>query len=104
MHFALALSLSLGGAGDRWLGSDKVKHFFLSAFIQSASYASLRSAGLGHGPSLLGASGVTATLGVGKEIHDRNTPGDFSVRDLTADAVGAGAATLLLVHTDRSNR
>jgi uncharacterized protein YfiM (DUF2279 family) len=104
MHFALALSLSLGGHGDHWLGQDKVKHFFLSAFVQSGAYASFRAAGAGHGTSLLGATAVTTTLGVGKEVHDRNTPGDFSVRDLVADAAGAGAATLLLVHTDRSNR
>ena len=104
MHFALALSLSLGGPGDRWLGTDKVKHFFMSAFVQSASYASLRAAGASHGPALLGATGVTLTLGIGKELHDRNTPSDFSVRDLVADAAGAGAATILLNHTDRSDR
>ena len=104
MHFALALSLSLGGPGDRWVGQDKVKHFFLSAFVQSASYASLRAVRLSHGGALAGATAVTATLGVGKEFHDRNTPSDFSVRDLVADAAGAGAATLLIVHTDRSDR
>ena len=86
-------------AADRWLGSDKVQHFFTSAFVQSLSYGALRSAGAGHGAALAGASATTAAVGVGKEWHDRDVKGDFSARDLAWDAAGAGAATLLLVRT-----
>jgi uncharacterized protein YfiM (DUF2279 family) len=40
-------------------------------------------------------------VGVGKEVHDLHTNGEFSLRDLTWDAAGAGAATVLLVRTKR---
>jgi uncharacterized protein YfiM (DUF2279 family) len=87
-------------AADRWVGSDKVQHFFTSAFVQSMSYGALRTSGLGHGAALAGASAATATVGVGKEVRDGRTKGEFSVRDLAWDAAGAGAATLLLVRTN----
>jgi uncharacterized protein YfiM (DUF2279 family) len=86
---------------DRWFAGDKLQHFFTSAFVQSMSYGVLRRTGVEHGPALAGASAVTATVGVGKELTDLRTKGEFSVRDLTWDAAGAGAATILLVRTQR---
>ena len=86
---------------DRWLGSDKIQHFFSSAFVQSMSYGALRTTGLPHGAALAGATATTAVVGVGKEVLDRHTKGDFSAKDLTWDAAGAGAATVLLVRTRR---
>ena len=45
-----------------------------------------------HRPALGGAIGITLGFGVGREIHDKRTPGNiFSVRDLTWDAIGTGA-------------
>jgi uncharacterized protein YfiM (DUF2279 family) len=88
-------------AGDHWFGRDKVKHFLVSAFVQSAAYASLQAAGADREGALLGASAATAAVGVAKEAVDRRRGGPFSVRDLTWDAAGAGAATLLLVRTER---
>ena len=87
--------------GDGWFGSDKAQHFFASAFVQSIGYGSLRAAGAGHSSSLVGASVTTAIVGFGKEYRDRNTPSDFSGKDLVWDAAGAGAATVLLVRTRR---
>ncbi len=87
--------------GDRWLGEDKIKHFFTSAFVQSMSYGALRTSGLDHGAALAGASVTTAAVGVGKEWHDLHVKGEFSVRDLAWDAAGAGAVTVLLVRTRR---
>ena len=86
---------------DRWFGADKLKHFFISAFIQSVSYSMLRAADVEHRGSVVGASVATAAVGLGKEIHDRRARAEFSVRDLAWDAAGAGAATLLL---ERSRR
>ena len=86
---------------DRWLGRDKAKHFLTSAFLQSVAYASLQAAGAERGAALAGASVATMGAGVAKEIADRRRGGPFSVRDLTWDAAGAGAATLLLVRTQR---
>lgn len=102
----LLLVFSLHGSpgtrvADAWLGEDKVKHFFVSAFVQSISYGSLRGAGLGHGAALAGASVTTAAIGVGKELRDLRVKGEFSPRDLTWDAAGAGTMTLLLAHTAR---
>jgi uncharacterized protein YfiM (DUF2279 family) len=103
MH-RLWLVFSLGPAAlpsDNWFAGDKLQHFFTSAFVQSMSYGSLRTAGLGHGPALAGATAVSAVAGVGKEVYDLRTKGDFSLRDLTWDAAGAGAATVLLARTRR---
>jgi uncharacterized protein YfiM (DUF2279 family) len=86
---------------DVWTSRDKLQHFFLSAFAQSVGYGALRGAGASHGAALAGASVATATLGVGKELRDRRVKGEFSFRDLTWDAAGAGSMTLLLAHTAR---
>ncbi|HET7550384.1 MAG TPA: hypothetical protein VFK04_03785 [Gemmatimonadaceae bacterium] len=102
---SLVLVLSLcapgGGGGDSWLSADKLKHFFVSAFVQSVSYSALRTARVSHDGALVGASALTMVVGVGKEIYDDRTEGgeSFSVRDLAWDAAGAGAATALLSQT-----
>jgi putative lipoprotein len=85
--------------GDSWLGPDKVKHFFMAAFVQSVAYSSIRAAGASHGSSLVAASAVTAGVSIGKEMWDARGNGTASFRDLTWDAAGAGAATLLLRHS-----
>jgi putative lipoprotein len=87
---------------DSWFGIDKIKHFFMSAFIESVSYSALQAARVNHRSAMIGAIGVTAAAGVGREIHDyRNPNNHFSVKDLTWDAVGAGAGAVLLSHTIR---
>jgi uncharacterized protein YfiM (DUF2279 family) len=100
---SLVLVLSLwapgGGGGDSWLSADKLKHFFISAFVQSVSYSALRTARVSRDGALAGASAMTLTVGVGKEIHDVRSGESFSVRDLAWDAAGAGAATALLSRT-----
>ena len=103
MRGALLFSLALGGgtSGDGWFGADKVKHFLTSAFVQSAAYATFQAAGAERGAALAGASVVTLSAGVGKEWLDRRRGGPFSGRDLAWDTAGAGAATLLLVRTQR---
>ncbi|MES2180077.1 MAG: DUF2279 domain-containing protein [Gemmatimonadota bacterium] len=101
MH-GIWLVFSLGSPSvpsDKWLSPDKLQHFFTSAFVQSMSYGTLRAAGVSHGQSLAGASITTAAVGVGKEMRDARVKGEFSIRDLTWDAAGAGAATVLLVRT-----
>lgn len=102
--FILVFSLNSGAQGhsrDAWFGPDKVKHFFTSAFVQSIAYGGLRRAGLESRGALTGASLSTAALGVGKELRDLSTHGEFSVRDLVWDAAGAGTASVLLVRTVR---
>jgi len=78
-------------ARDSWFGVDKIKHFFLSAFIESVSYSALQAAG---------AIGVSAAFGVGRELKNKRTPGNwFSYRDLTWDALGIAAGAPMLTHT-----
>ncbi|MGI8400077.1 MAG: VanZ family protein [Gemmatimonadaceae bacterium] len=87
---------------DAWFGIDKLKHFFMSAFIESVAYSALQAAKVKHRPALGGAIGVTMAVGVAREMHDKRTPGNiFSVRDLTWDAIGATAGAVMLSHTIR---
>jgi uncharacterized protein YfiM (DUF2279 family) len=105
LSLSLAVNLVYAQAAvvrDSWFGLDKIKHFFMSAFIESVTYSALQAARVNHRPALSGAIGVTMAVGVGREIHDMRTPGNiFSVRDLTWDAVGATAGAVLLSQTRR---
>ena len=87
---------------DSWFGIDKIKHFFISAFIESVSYSALQAAGVNRRAALGGAIGVSAAVGVARELHDRRVPGNrFSYRDLTWDAIGIAAGTAVLKRTIR---
>lgn len=102
MKLALLLALSLQGPPrDSWFSADKIKHFFLGAFVQSVTYSALRATGVDHRSSLLGATGGSVVVSVGKEVADARRGGLFSRRDLVWDAAGAGTATLLLTRTER---
>jgi uncharacterized protein YfiM (DUF2279 family) len=105
--FSLCLAANLvfaqtAVARDSWFGIDKIKHFFMSAFIESVSYSVLQAAHVKRRPALTGAIGVTAAIGIAREIHDKRTPGNwFSYRDLTWDALGIGAGAAMLTHTTK---
>ncbi|HEY4217432.1 MAG TPA: hypothetical protein VGM67_09865 [Gemmatimonadaceae bacterium] len=93
------LHFSASRAPDPWFGADKTKHFFASAFVQSASFSLLRTAGIGRHNSLLGATAVSSAVAVGKELADMRFGGDPSWKDLTWDGAGIAAMTLVLRHT-----
>ncbi|HEX8717447.1 MAG TPA: DUF2279 domain-containing protein [Gemmatimonadaceae bacterium] len=103
MH-ALILVFALHGAlhsrpdqrGDGWFGPDKLKHFFVSSLVETASYGALRAASVPHFKALQVASVVTVAVGVGKEIEDSQSGEGFSVRDLTWDLAGAASAAAIL--------
>src|SRR5436305_7250807 len=82
--------------GESWFGVDKVKHFFIGAFVQSVSYSAIRLAGARHNESLWGATALTAGAGLGKEVWDRRAGGTPSAKDFTWDMLGAGASTVVL--------
>lgn len=87
---------------DPWFGIDKIKHFFMSAFIETVSYSLLQASGVHYKSALGGAIGITLGVGVARELHDQRIPGNlFSIRDLTWDAIGTGAGAILLSHTIR---
>jgi uncharacterized protein YfiM (DUF2279 family) len=82
-----------------WFGPDRLKHFFLSFFVQSASYSVARAANLDRTSALGAATAVTAATAISKEVWDRKKGTGFDRRDLVWDALGAGAASVLLVRT-----
>jgi uncharacterized protein YfiM (DUF2279 family) len=82
--------------GDRWFSADKAKHFLVAAFVQSMTYSSLRTVGVGPDGSLAGASAVSVGVSIGKEIRDRRGGGAVSAKDLVWDAAGIGGATVLV--------
>lgn len=86
---------------DTFLGPDKVKHFLISAFLESVGFSGMQVVGANRSVSLAAATTVTASLGIARELHDRRTKGLFSIGDLTWDALGTSAAILLLSHTQR---
>jgi uncharacterized protein YfiM (DUF2279 family) len=106
VSLCLAINLMYGQAAvahpDSWFGIDKLKHFLMSAFIESVSYSALQAVRANHRSAMGGAIGITLGLGVAREIHDMRVPGNlFSVRDLTWDAIGTGAGAVLNSHTIR---
>ena len=90
---------SLALPTDSWFGADKVKHFFLGAFAQSAAFGGLRAAGLGKNVSFAGASAATLSVIVAKELHDRHGNGTPSLRDAAWGIAGAGVVSPLLLRT-----
>ena len=102
MKFALLLALTIQGQPrDPWFSADKLKHFFVGAFVQSVGYSALRATGIDHRSSLLGATGGSAIISLGKEAADARRTGLFSRRDLVWDAAGIGTATVLLTRIER---
>jgi putative lipoprotein len=106
LSVCLAVNLLYGQVAvahqDAWFGIDKLKHFLMSAFIESVSYSALQAMRVKHGGAIGGAVGITVGIGVARELHDKRVPGNiFSVRDLTWDAIGTGAGATLSAHTIR---
>jgi uncharacterized protein YfiM (DUF2279 family) len=103
MHaFVLVFALHFGDEhprGDRWFSSDKAKHFFTAAFVQSASFGGFRATGLSRGQSLVAATSVASGISIGKELFDRRAGGSFSLKDLSWDAAGMLSMTALLRRT-----
>jgi hypothetical protein len=95
----LSLSLQTISAPDQWFRADKVQHFFLGTFAQSASFGILRAARMDKTPSLIAASALSATVAIGKELRDRGGRGDPSVKDALATLAGAAAISPLLART-----
>ncbi|HYN82953.1 MAG TPA: alpha/beta fold hydrolase [Gemmatimonadaceae bacterium] len=92
-------SISKRAARDSWSGPDKIKHFFISAFIESLAFSGLQATGAGRNTAFAGAIATTAAFALARELYDKRTKGIFSIPDLTWDAAGAGAAALILRST-----
>lgn len=86
---------------DSWFGVDKIKHFFMSAFIESVTFSGLQAVGANRNTAFAGAVSATAGFAVAKELYDRKHTGLFSYRDLVWDTAGAGAGLLVLRSTPK---
>jgi hypothetical protein len=95
---ALVVALQLSFF-DGFFGADKVKHFFLAAFIQSVAFSSAQALGADRPDAMRASLGVAAGAAIGREIHDARAKGRFSVPDLLWGAGGMGAASAMLRHT-----
>lgn len=94
---ALLFPLALDG----WFGADKMKHFFMSAFIQSVTYSSVRAAGASHDGAYLSATAATVGFGIGREIYDGRVKRAFSYKDLVWDGAGLAAGMILVNNARR---
>ncbi|MGH7718008.1 MAG: DUF2279 domain-containing protein [Gemmatimonadaceae bacterium] len=106
MKLTFALLLALHGTlapppDDGWFSADKIKHFFVAAFVHSLTYSALRSADLDHRDALAAAAVATGAIAVGKELRDMRRESGFSGRDLAWGAAGVAGASLLLDRTRR---
>lgn len=88
-------------ARDPWLSADKAKHLLTSMVVESVSFSALRATHQSKKGSLIGATALTASIGVGKELYDRKFGGDPSFKDLAADGAGIVAAAVVLHQTER---
>lgn len=86
---------------DSFVGSDKVKHFLMSGFLEALGFGAMQFTGASRASSIGVASAATVAAGIGREVHDGRTKGLFSFGDLTWDALGLGSALLLISHTQR---
>jgi len=83
---------------DPWFGKDKVQHFVVSAFLTGYTYVALKeSLDVGQNRSTYWASGISLSLGVGKEVADlKRKRGHASLKDLLADILGVAAAAFVI--------
>jgi uncharacterized protein YfiM (DUF2279 family) len=98
---ALALLATLASARaqaqgrDPWLGSDKALHFAATFTLAGAGYAAAAPLVREPVPRLGVAAMLAMGAGIGKEMHDRATGRDPSLRDLAWDALGTSTGLLV---------
>ena len=56
---------------DAWFGIDKIKHFFISAFIESLSYSALQAARVHYRSAMAGGIGIGSAASIVRLIDAR---------------------------------
>lgn len=81
---------------------DKLKHFTFSLYLTTTSYyISNRIAGLNRSDAQYLSTGLTISLGIGKESHDRWWQNEvFSFPDIVADIAGTALGLLIINRID----
>ena len=85
---------------DPWMGRDKILHASFSAlWMLSSQYILVNKGGISEMRALPLSAGGTLTLGIGKEWYDKHYGNSrfFSIRDVAADLLGIGIATLIIL-------
>ena len=82
-------------------GPDKVKHFLIAGFVETVAFSGLQAVGASRSTARSGALAAVTGASIGREIHDRKAKGLFSIPDLIWDALGAGAALLIINKTQK---
>ena len=91
---------ALTAAYDPWTGFDKVQHMTFSfLWVLGSQYVLVNKAGWVEQHALPYSVGLTATLGLAKELYDwRISPSRyFSPRDVVADVVGIVAGIVIII-------
>lgn len=84
---------------DRWIGEDKLQHFFVSFVATSLAAGGARLAGVDRPPAVVVGVSFGAGAGIWKELRDRRLGRAISVRDLVWDAAGVGLAAVVASRT-----
>jgi uncharacterized protein YfiM (DUF2279 family) len=79
-----------------WFGTDKIKHFLMSALVHSTAFSIARAARSDRSGAQVAGTISAATVGVWKELRDRRVGKPFSIGDLVWDGAGAASAAALL--------
>lgn len=90
--FLVAVAAPPGG----WWGSDKLKHFLMSALVHSTAFSIARSTGAQRSGAQTAGAASAITIGVWKELRDRRVGRPFSIGDLVWDGAGAATSAALL--------
>ncbi len=86
---------------DPWFGRDKALHFGVSTLLASGGYGATTLLSDGTAIRLAGGAGLALSAGIAKEVYDRYSGGDASLRDLTWDAVGTATGLVVSWLIDR---
>jgi putative lipoprotein len=89
------------GEPDPWLGRDKALHFGASALLAGGGYAGAAALSDRTSVRLAAGAGVAVSAGIAKEVYDRFSGGDASLRDLAWDAVGTATGLVVSWLIDR---
>lgn len=86
---------------DPWFGRDKALHFGASSLIACGGYATAAQLTDDTRLRLGVGAGVALSAGIAKEVYDKYSGGDASLRDLTWDVVGTATGLVLSWLIDR---
>jgi uncharacterized protein YfiM (DUF2279 family) len=89
------LAVVVGPPGG-WWGSDKLKHFLMSALVHSTAFSIARASGVQRSGAQTAGAASALTIGVWKELRDRRVGRPFSIGDLMWDGAGVAASAALL--------